>query len=47
MSHVHTAVFETNNRQGPAVVYVEIYSVLCGGLDGSGAGENRYVCTYG
>ena len=34
MSHVHTAVFETNNRQGPAVVYVEIYSVLWGGLDG-------------
>ena len=34
MSHVHTAVFKTNNRQGPAVGDVELYSMLCGGLDG-------------
>ena len=32
--HVHTAVFKTDNQQGPAVEHKELCSVLCVSLEG-------------
>ena len=47
MSHVHTAVLKTNNRQGPAVGYTELYAMLCGGLDGQVVwGEWIHACVW-
>ena len=33
VGHAHTGIFITNNRQGPAVESMELYSRLCRGLD--------------
>ena len=38
--HVHTAVFKTDNQQGPTVQHRELCSMLCGGWDGSWMPEN-------
>ena len=34
--HVHTAIFEMNNKQGPPIWHMELCSMLCGSLDGMG-----------
>ena len=34
--YVHTAIFKMEKQQGPAVKHRELYSVLCGSLDGRG-----------
>ena len=34
--HVHTAIFEMNNQQGPPIWHMELCSMLCGTLDGRG-----------
>ena len=36
--HVHTAVFKTDNPQGPTAGHRALFSVSCGGLDGREAG---------
>ena len=44
--HVHTAIFKTDNQQGPTVQHRALCSVLCGGLDGRGVWgrTERCVC---
>ena len=34
--HVHTAIFKMNNQQGPTARHMELCSMLCGSLYGSG-----------
>ena len=34
--HVYTAIFKTDNQQGPTEQHRELCSALCGSLDGCG-----------
>ena len=36
--HVHTAIFKVDSQQGPVAEHRELYSMLCGSLDGRGVG---------
>ena len=46
--HGHTAVFNMENQQGPAVQVRELCSMSCGSLDGRGVWkENGYVYIHG
>ena len=42
--HIHTAVFKMHNQQGPTVQHMELYSMLCASLDGSGVWERIETC---
>ena len=43
--HVHTAIFEMNNKQGPPIWHMELCSMLCGSLDGRGVWGRMDICT--
>ena len=42
--HVHTAIFEIDNQQGPTVSHRELCSMLCGSLDGRGVWGRMDTC---
>ena len=42
--HVHTAVFKTDNPQGPTAGHGALFSVSCGGLDGRGVWGRMDAC---
>ena len=44
--HGHTAVFKTDNHQGPIVQHMKLYSTLCASLDGREIWErmDRCIC---
>ena len=42
--YVHTAIFKMEKQQGPAVKHRELYSVLCGSLDGRGVWGRMDTC---
>ena len=42
--HVHTAMFEMDNQQGPTVFHRELCSMLCGSLDGRGIWGRMETC---
>ena len=42
--HVHTAVFKMNNQERPIVQHMELYSMLCGRLDGRGVWGRMETC---
>ena len=42
--HVHTAVFKTDNQQGPTVQHRELCSMLCGSPDGKQIWERMDTC---
>ena len=44
--HVHTAIFKTDNQQGPIVQHRDLYSVLCDSLDGRGVWGRMDTCIY-
>ena len=44
--HVHTAIFKTDNQQGPTVQHIEHCSMLCGNLDGMGVWGRIGTCVY-
>ena len=44
MRHVHTAIFKMDNQQGPTLQHVELCSMLCGSLDGSGVWGRMGTC---
>ena len=45
-SYVHTAVFKTDNQQGPTVQHGELCSMLCGSLDGRGVWGRMDTCIH-
>ena len=44
--HGHTAIFKTDNHQGPIVQHMKLYSTLCASLDGREIWErmDRCIC---
>ena len=44
--HVHTAICKMDNQQGPIVQHMELCSMLCPSLDGSGVWGriDSYIC---
>ena len=42
--HVYTAIFKMDYQQGPPVQFTELYSMLCGSLDGKGVWGRMYTC---
>ena len=42
--HVHTAVFKMNSQERPIVQHMELYSMLCGRLDGRGVWGRMEMC---
>ena len=44
MRHVHTAIFKMDNQRGPTLQHVELCSMLCGSLDGSGVWGRMDIC---
>ena len=40
----YAAILTMDNQQGPTVQHMELCSVLCGSLDGSGAGRRMGTC---
>ena len=44
MRHVHTAIFKMDNQRGPTLQHVELCSMLCGSLDGSGVWGRMGTC---
>ena len=44
-SHVHTAIFKTDNQHGPIAQHMELCSMLCGSLDEKGDWGRMDTCT--
>ena len=44
--HVHTAIFKIGNQQGPTLQHMELYSTLCGKLDGREVRWRMGICTH-
>ena len=42
--HIHVAVFQMDNQQGPTEQHMELCSVLCGSLDGKGVWGRMDTC---
>ena len=45
--HVHTAIFKTDNQQGPAVEHRELCSILCNNhIREKNLKKNRYIYIF-
>ena len=44
--HVPTATFKMDNQQGPTVWHRELYSMLCGSLEGRQVYRRMDTCMY-
>ena len=44
--HVHTTIFKMHNQQAPTIQYRELFSMLCGSLDGRGVWGRMDVCVW-
>ena len=42
--HVHTAVFKTDNQQGPTVQHRDLYSIFCNNRNGKRIWKRRDTC---
>ena len=42
--HVHTAIFKMDNQQRPTVYHMELCSMVCGSLDGTGLWGSMDTC---
>ena len=43
---VHTAIFEMDNKQGPTLSVMELYSMLCSSLDARGIWGRMDACVH-
>ena len=44
--HVHVAIFEMDNQQGSTIQHTELFSMLCGSLDGRRVWGRMDICIF-